>query len=419
MVSIFDIFAFLLTLSAVLGWLNLRYLRLPHTIGLLLMALVASLLLLLVHQLLPDLRIVARLRDVIGRIDFYDTIMNGMLAFMLFAGALHVDFNALRDHKWAISLMASISVIISTAVVGFGMWGLAQAIGFDLDLQWALVFGALISPTDPVAVLGLLKTVNAPESIKAKIAGESLFNDGIAVVAFNVLLAIAIGTAGDGQNALESWEIPRLFLVEGLGGALLGLCTGWVAYRMMSTVNDHIVEVLISLGACAATYAVCVRLGLSGPIAVVVTGIFIGTRGSHNVRHRSREFLYVFWQVVDELLNSLLFLLIGLEVLVIEFSPSYAWLVAASIPVVLVARLVSVSAPISLLALRQRFARGSIAVLTWGGLRGGVSVALALSLPDSDAKSVILASTYAVVVFSIIVQGLTVRWVIERTLERD
>lgn len=416
MVSIFDIFTLLLLLSAIFGWLNLRFVKLPHTIGLLLMALTASLIMLLLHQLFPQLGIVQRLSAIVGRIDFYDTIMNGMLAFLLFAGALHVDFDRLRAYKWAIAMMASVSVLISTILVGFGVWGFAWLIGFDLDLQWALVFGALISPTDPVAVMGLLKTVNVPESIKAKIAGESLFNDGIAVVVFSVLLAVAIGAEDGTFERLEAWNVLELFMVEGFGGAMFGLATGWIAYRLMHSIDDHIVEVLISLAACAATYAVCARAGLSGPIAVVVTGIFIGTRKIGGPR-RSREFLYVFWQVVDELLNSMLFLLIGLEVLVIAFEPSYVWVVAASIPIVLAARLVSVSTPIALLSLRQRFARGSIAVLTWGGLRGGVSVALALSLPDSDAKPVILASTYAVVVFSIIVQGLTVGWVIRRTVD--
>jgi CPA1 family monovalent cation:H+ antiporter len=416
MVSIFDIFAFLLTLSALFGWFNLRYMKLPHTIGLLLMALAASLMLLTVHQLIPGLGIVTRLHDMINRIDFYDTIMNGMLSFLLFAGALQVDFHRLRAYQWTIAMMASVSVIISTVVVGFGLWGLALAAGFDIDLQWALVFGALISPTDPVAVLALLKTVEVPESIKAKIVGESLLNDGIAVVAFNVLLAVAIGTAGDGPDTLEPWRIPELFVVEAMGGALIGLCTGFVAHRLMRSINDHIVEVLISLGACAATYAICMRAGVSGPIAVVAAGIFIGTHGHGSAARRNHEFVHIFWQVVDELLNSLLFLLIGLEVMVITFAPTYGWLVAASVPVVLVARLISVSVPISLMSIGQSFVRGSIAVLTWGGLRGGVSVALALSLPDSDAKPVILAATYAVVVFSIVVQGLTVKWVIDRTV---
>ena len=418
--SLFEIAALLFTLSALFGWMNLRFLKLPHTIGLLVMALAASVILLVIHKLAPQLGIVVTLRLAVVRIDFNHAVMNGMLAFLLFAGALHVDFNAMRTQKWAIALMATIGVVISTIVVGTSFWLVANAVGFEISLQWALVFGALISPTDPVAVLSLLKTINIPDAIKAKIAGESLLNDGVAVVAYSLLIAIALGTDGIGTDTLSLYQIGELLFYEAICGGLFGLAAGWLAYRLMLSVDDHIVEILLSLGACAATYALAMRLHMSGPIAVVIAGLFIGNRGAtHAMSEKVREHLFTFWEVIDELLNSVLFLLIGLEVLVLTFDPSDALLVAASIPIVLLGRLVSVWLPISLLAIRQTFSAGSIPVLTWGGLRGGVSVALALALPESAAKPVILTITYAVVIFSIVVQGLTVKWVIRKTVDVD
>lgn len=415
MLSIFEIGTLLLALSALFGWINVRFLRLPHTIGLLIMALAGSLFLLFLQELAPGLGITRTLQQAIGQIDFYSAIMNGMLSFLLFAGALHVDLDKLKNQKWAIGLMASVGVIISTVVVGAGTWAVAGMLGFELPFIWALVFGALISPTDPVAVLGLLKSINVPDSIKSKIAGEALFNDGVAVVAFSVLLAVAVGTGAD--HHLDMWHIAELFFYEGGGGVVFGLFTGWLAYRAMLAIDDHIVEILISLAACVVTYTVSQRLHISGPIAVVVTGLFIGNHGAaYAMSEKVEEYLFAFWEVVDEMLNSVLFLLMGLEVLVLSFAPSHGLIMLAAIPIVLVARLISVCVPITLLSIRQTFSTGSIPVLTWGGLRGGVSVALALSLPDSEAKPIILAITYAVVIFSIVVQGLTVKWVIGRTV---
>ena len=345
-------------------------------------------------------------------------ITNGSLVLLLFAGALHVDWQKLKRERLPIVVMATLGVVISTVVVGVLMWFCAMTLGLDLPLQWALVFGALISPTDPVAVLSLLKSINVPEAIKAKVAGESLFNDGVAVVAFSVLLSVAVATAGGGSDHLDIWHIAELFFYEGFGGALFGFVTGWIAFRLMASIDDHIVEILISLGACAATYALSVRFHISGPIAVVVTGLLIANRDvDYAMSEKVRDYLFAFWEVVDEMLNSVLFLLIGLEVLVISFDPSLAWIVLLSIPIVLAGRFVSVSLPIVMLMLRRTFPKGSIPILTWGGLRGGVSVALALSLPDSDAKPLLLTATYAVVVFSIIVQGLTVKHVVRRTVD--
>ena len=418
MLTIFEIAALLLGLSALFGWFNLRFLNLPHTIGLLVMAIVSSLLLIVIQWLFPGLGITNTLQTTVSRIDFYAAVMNGILSFLLFAGALHVELDTLRGQKWAIGLMASIGVVISTVIAGFGIYFACQLFGFPVSLPWALVFGALISPTDPVAVLGLLKTVNVPESIKAKIAGEALFNDGAAVVAFTFLLALALGIPGHapGETHDSIISIVGHFLFQGVGGIVFGLVTGWIAYRAMASVDDPMVEILISIGVCAATYALSIRLNVSGPIAVVVTGLLIGNHGAeHAMSEKVQEYLFSFWEVIDELLNSVLFLLIGLEVLVLAVDPTNSWIVFLAIPIVLAARFVSVAVPISLLSVLQSFSRGAIPILTWGGLRGGVSVALALSLPDSEAKPVLLAATYGVVIFSIIVQGLTVKWVIQRT----
>ena len=414
--SLFEIAALLLSLSAFFGWFNHTILKLPHTIGLLVMALISSVVLLLVERLIPGLGITKTLQDAIGQIDFYSTVMEGMLAFLLFAGALHVDFNYLRSQAWAIGLMATFGVILSTFLVGTGLYFLAGLFGLQVPFIWALVFGSLISPTDPVAVLSLLKSINVPHALEAKIAGESLFNDGVGVVVFTILLAIAT-TTGAGE-AVTALSVAELFFVEAIGGAVLGLVTGWIAYRVMGTMDEHMLEILISLGIVMATYAIALRLHLSGPIAVVLTGLLIGNRGANRaMSEHTRTSMFSFWELIDEILNSVLFLLIGLEVLVIALDPSFAWLAVASIPLVLMSRLIAVSVPIMLLSIKQNFTAGAIPVLTWGGLRGGISVALALSLPDIVEKPLLLACTYAVVLFSIIVQGLTVKAVVNRTVD--
>lgn len=413
--SLFEIAALLLLLSGTFGWINHVLFKLPHTIGLLVMALVASIALMAMERLLPGLGISDTIRGAIGQIDFYETVMEGMLAFLLFAGALHVDFSFLRTQKWAIGLMASVGVILSTFIVGGGLYLLSGLFGVQVPLIWALVFGALISPTDPVAVLSLLKSINVPAALEAKIAGESLFNDGVGVVVFAILLTIATSTGGAEVTAAQ---VAELFVVEAVGGALLGAVTGWLAYRAMSIMDEHMLEILLSVGVVAATYAIALRFHLSGPIAVVVTGLLIGNRGaSLAMSDHTRSSMFSFWELIDEILNSILFLLIGLEIMVIQLDPSFGWLALASIPLVLMSRLIAVSVPIVLLSIKQTFTSGAIPVLTWGGLRGGISVALALSLPAIPEKPLLLTCTYAVVLFSIIVQGLTVKHVVNRTVD--
>lgn len=417
MLSLFEIAALLLAISAFFGWFNHVVLHLPHTIGLLVMALVSSIVLLFAERIFPTLGLTDVVQSAIGQIDFHSTVMEGMLAFLLFAGALHVDFKFLRNQSIAIGILATIGVVISTVIVGMGFWYLTALLGVPIPLAWAFVFGALISPTDPVAVMSLLKSVNVPRALEAKIAGESLFNDGVGVVVFTVLVALAV-SSGDAEIHVGPSEIAQLFFVEVGGGILLGLLTGWIAYRAMAAMDNYTIEILITLGVVAATYAVALRLHLSGPIAVVVAGLLVGNRGARvGMSEITRQHLFQFWELIDEILNSVLFLLIGLEILVITIEPAFGWIAAMSVPLVLSARLLAVGVPLTLLSGFSPIARGAIPVLTWGGLRGGISVALALSLPAIAEKPLILTATYAVVLFSVIVQGLTVKTVVRKTVD--
>jgi monovalent cation:H+ antiporter, CPA1 family len=340
--------------------------------------------------------------------------MEGMLSFLLFAGALHVDFDALRGRAWPVALMASLGVMISTTVIGVGIWLASAPLGWPVPLTWALVFGALISPTDPVAVLATLKVVKVPIAIETEMKGESLFNDGVGVVVFSVLVAIAAGTGASG-DAVTPAGIAHVFVVEAGGGALLGAGAGWVAYRMMREVDDFIIETLITLALVTCAYAFAHRLHVSGPIAVVVAGLLVGHRGPKDAMSAgTQQQLFGFWPLLDEILYSVLFLLIGLEVLVVNFGAHFATVAAVAIPLALLGRFAAVALPVQALRLRLRFSKGTIPLLTWGGLRGGISVALALSLPDSEVKATLLAATYAVVVFTIVVQGATLARVARR-----
>lgn len=417
--SIFEIGAFLIGLSAVFGYLNHKVLRLPHTIGLVLIALAASMAAILVDLVVPTAHISDLVTDVLHRIDFHETLMHGMLSFMLFAGALHVDFSAFKSRAKVIAVMASMGVLLSTFVIGGALWALLNYSGVEMPFIWALVIGALISPTDPVAVLGLFKTVDVPESLEAKMAGESLFNDGVGVVIFSVVVAIAVGGGSHGGE-MGVAEIAKLFLNEAVGGTVLGFIAGYVGYRAMYHIDEHNLEVLITLAVVMVTYSVAIRLHMSGPIAMVVAGLFIGNKGMRfAVSENTRDHIKKFWSLADEILNSTLFLLIGLEVLVIAGNDETWGVAVLAIPIALGARWLSVYLPISILSRWESFTVGAVPILTWGGLRGGIAVALALSLPRNEYKPIILNITYAIVLFSIIVQGLTVKPLVERLLSRE
>ena len=402
-----DIAAILVTLAALFGLLNHLTLKLPTTIGLVVIALVSSMALMGVDLLFPAFGLLEGVRTQIKEIDFYEAVMDGMLGFLLFAGALHVNIKELQQQQWVIALTSTTGVLISTFIIGFGFHYLA-----DVPLIVALVFGALISPTDPVAVLGILKTVKVPKSLETKIAGESLFNDGVGVVVFLIISAIAFQTSSHPIGAID---VGKLFVVEALGGALLGCVTGWMVYRVLRVVDEYNLEVMMTLALVMGTYAIASALHVSGPIAVVIAGLWIGNHGVlYGMSETTRDHVHKFWHLVDEILNAILFLLIGIEILAIPFDRENVWIAVGAIPLVLLARWIAVSIPINLLAIGRSFTRGAIPLLTWGGLRGGISVALVLSLPPSEYKPVLLTATYSVVIFSIIIQGLTVKTVAQR-----
>lgn len=415
--SLFTVATVVITLAALFGYINHRWLKLPHTIGLVIIALLASLGVIAVDAAWPALGLHEAVRGMVGQIDFYDVLMKGMLSFLLFAGALHVNLGDLLSRKWAIGSMATVGVVFSTFFVGLALFGIVSLLGLPVPLLYCLVFGALIAPTDPVAVLGILKTVKVPASLQAKISGESLFNDGVGVVVFTIMVAIAAGGGAHGEASLGVLAVIELFAREALGGGALGLATGYIAYRALKSIDEHNLEVLITLALVMLTYGVAAALHLSGPIAVVVAGLLIGNRGTrYAMSETTRDHVHKFWSLTDEVMNSALFLLIGFEVFALTISGNTIVLMIVAIPIVLIARLTSVALPLSVLRLRQEFTTGAIPVLTWGGLRGGISVALALSLPNIAAKPTILAVTYSVVIFSIVVQGLTVRKVVQWTV---
>ncbi|KKJ78305.1 sodium:proton antiporter [Kiloniella litopenaei] len=410
--SLFNIAAITITLAASFGYINHRWLRMPISIGLVIIALIASFIVMLVDVILPDLGIQNAVRLSLAQIDFHETLMKGMLSFLLFAGALHVDIEDLLHRKYAITLMATFGVLISTFLIGFAMFYLTGLIGLDIPLIYCLIFGSLIAPTDPVAVLGILKTVKVPRSLKAKIAGESLFNDGVGVVVFTILVAIATQSPSD--DAIGTYEITRLFLLEAGGGAVLGLATGYIAYLALKSIDEYTIEVLITLALVMMSYSLAYALHFSGPIAVVIAGLLIGNRGMRFAMSEStRDHVNKFWTLLDEIMNAALFLIIGFEILAITETATNLAATLLMIPVVLIARFIAVGLPISLLSLKAKYTPGAVAVLTWGGLRGGISVALVLSLPNIPEKESLLAITYGVVIFSIIVQGLTVKKVVE------
>ncbi|MEE8238206.1 MAG: sodium:proton antiporter [Gammaproteobacteria bacterium] len=414
--TVFEISAFLIGLSALFGYLNHQFLRVPHTIGLVLMALAASVTVILIDLVVPDAHIGRLVTDILDQIDFHEALMHGMLSFLLFAGALHVEFSVFRSRLRAIGVLATLGTMISTFAVGTGVWLLFDLFDVDLPFIWALVFGALISPTDPVAVLGLFKSVKVPDTLQAKMAGESLFNDGVGVVVFTVVVSIAVASSTD-AGALGVGDVAELFFTEVFGGALLGLVAGYLGYRAMYHIDEHNLEVLITLAVVMVGYALAIRLHMSGPIAMVIAGLFIGDKGmKYAVSDNTRDHLQKFWSLLDEILNSALFLLIGLEVLVIARADTPVALALLAIPLTLAARWLSIYIPISLLSRWDSFTKGAVPVLVWGGLRGGIAVALALSLPENEYKDTILTLTYAAVLFSIVVQGLSIKALVSRVI---
>ena len=404
----FEITAVLVILAALASYLNYRLIRLPNTIGIMVITLALSLLVVLASFL--GLPLQAGAHKILDAIDLEEALLHGMLGFLLFAGALHINLNHLGEQKWTIASLATVGVVLSTVLVG----GLAHLVLGWVDLETpfmvCLLFGALISPTDPIAVLGIMTRVGAPKSLEVKFAGESLFNDGVGVVVFLVILAVVKRGGG-----VTPGEVGMLFFEEAVGGAVFGLALGLLGYFFLKTVDNYQVEALLTLALVFGGYALADGLHISGPIAMVVAGLLIGNQGrALAMSDTTRARLDDFWELIDEALNSVLFALLGIEVLVLPLTPSHLLAGVAMIPAVLLARFVSVGGVVRILSLGRSFTPGAIRILVWGGLRGGISVALALSLPDIPGRPVIIAITYVVVVFSIVVQGLTIGPLIRR-----
>lgn len=405
--SIINVLALLISLAALLSYVNHRFVKLPTTIGLLVISLLMSLAIIAADSLGFNLEEPAK--QILAQIDFNETLMNGMLSALLFAGALHVQLDQLAKQKWVVATLASVGVITSTFLIGFATYYIFPLLGLDIPLIYCLLFGALISPTDPIAVLGILKNVGAPKSLETKIAGESLFNDGVAVVVFLVMLGF-VATGADGHHTELTFSgVATLFIQEAIGGAIFGFVIGYIVYKMLASIDNYSVEILLTLALVLGGYSLAMAMHISGPIAVVVAGLLIGNSGrSFAMSDKTREHLDTFWELVDEILNAVLFVLIGLEVLILTFEQQYLWAGLLMIPLTLLARFIAVGTPISIMKRTRSFSPRVIRVLTWGGLRGGISIALALSLPAGPEREAILVITYIIVIFSIIVQGLTI-----------
>ena len=408
--ELFDILAIVISLTAGFAYVNHRFIGLPVTIGVMVIALCLSLLLQIID--LFGFHLGDEAERLLSTIDFNATLLHGMLSYLLFAGSLHIKLDDLQDQKWIIGLLATVGTVLSTFLVGTITWWVLAFLGISVPYIMCLVFGSLISPTDPIAVLGILKNAKAPKSLEVKITGESLFNDGVGVVIFLVLAEIATGR----HEPIPS-HIAGLFVQEAIGGVVFGLVLGMIGYGLLKSIDQYQVEVLITLGIVTGGYALANTLHLSGPIAIVVAGLIIGNQGrAFAMSAQTRKHLDGFWELIDEILNAVLFALIGLEVLVLTFTQKYLFASLLLIPLILLCRLFAIGVPLTLMRQVREFTPNAIWLMTWGGLRGGISVALALSLPASTERDLILAITYAVVVFSIVVQGLTmeklVKWLV-------
>lgn len=401
--QVYNLITIIIVLTAVFGYINFRWLKLPATIGIMLISIVASLAIIGVGIFNPDF--FRQTTNVIGAIDFHTALMKVMLSFLLFAGAIHIDINQLRQQKTAIITFSTIGVLLSTFIVGGLVFIAAKWFGLPIDFIYCLLFGALISPTDPIAVLGILKQYNIPASLEMKISGESLFNDGVAVVVFLAIYEII--NAGAANVSVQ--QIGLLFLTEAGGGLLLGAMLGYAGFYILKSIDNYVIEVLITLAIVMGGYQLADYIHISGPLAMVVAGIITGNKSRElGMSDITRDYLDKFWEMIDEVFNAILFLLVGFEMLIIPFSLTLLWLGIVAIAIVLLARFVSVAIPIYMLQRKTVFEKNAIPILTWGGLRGGISVALALSLPASATSDIIVSITYIIVLFSIIVQGLTI-----------
>lgn len=394
----------LIFLSACFGYINVRFLKMPNTIGLMIITIIFTLGILLFSYFDPTLLNIEK--EIIASIDFKSVLLDEMLSFLLFAGALHTNFEQLKIQRWPILLFSTLGVLTSTFLVGGVMFFILQVLGFDINFIYCLLFGALISPTDPIAVLGILKQAGVPKKLETKIVGESLFNDGVGVVVFLTIFQIA----KSGVENTSITDVIQLFGQEVLGGIALGGLLGWVSYRLMKSINDYDIEVIITLAAVMGGTVIAHKLHLSAPLAMVTAGLIVGneTVRASSMSEVTEKYVDKFWELLDILLNAVLFVLIGMEMLVLVFDGKYILAGLIAIPTVLLCRYISLFLPITLFKEKLNFVPKTNLIMTWGGLRGGISIALALGLTAEMHRDLFLVITYIVVVFSIIVQGLTV-----------
>ncbi|MEO7961443.1 MAG: sodium:proton antiporter [Ginsengibacter sp.] len=402
--EIYNIITLIIVLAAIFGYINFRFIKLPGAIGIMLISLVASLGVIAIGMVNP-----AFFREttaVISSIDFHQALMKVMLSFLLFAGAIHIDAKKLKSERASIITFATVGVVISTFVVASLIYLTTHLFGLPINYLYCLLFGSLISPTDPIAVLGILKKAKIPSSLEIKISGESLFNDGVGVVIFITIFEIA----QVGLENVSGLDIAWLFLKEAGGGLIFGWMLGYLGFWALRTIDNYIVETIITLAIVMGGYYLADKMHISGPLAMVVAGIITGNKSmDKGVSVTTRDYIGKFWEMIDEVMNAILFLLIGFEMLIVPFNMTLLWLGCISIVIVLAARLFSVFIPIIFLRYKKNpFDKNTIPILTWGGLRGGISVALAISVPNYMYGEVFVSITYIVVLFSILVQGLTI-----------
>ena len=408
-------FSVLIVLAALFSYANIRFLKLPGTIGIMLIAMLVSVAIrLLGDSYFPDAT--KEFFQLFNSLDFNEILMGAMLNFLLFAGAMHVNFSDLKNLRWTIATYATISVVISAFIISGILYYLAPYFGIQIPYIYCLLFGTLISPTDPIVVLGILKQAKVPKTIETKITGESLFNDGVAVVMFAVVLQIATNVNFDATFE----NVSLLFLEEAGGGIILGLLLGFTASSAMKKIDDYKVSALITLSIVMGGFLVAKELHVSSPLAMVIAGLIIGNYGKKVAMSSStRDYLTKFWELIDEVMNAILFLFIGFELLLIDDLIDQILLGVVTIFIVLLSRALSIVIPARTLLRKNTFSKGSLIVLVWGGIRGGVSIALVLSMPNSEWKELLLEITYIVVLFSIVVQGLTVGSVAKRVLKDE
>ena len=402
-------FTIIIVFAALFSYINYRFIRLPNTIGIMIISLLASLVMIVVNSLNPDLLV--DVRQTIRSIDFHEVLMDGMLSFMLFAGAIHINAAELKKEKATILTFSTVGVLLSTLIIGSLLFGVCKIFNLSIGYIYCLLFGALISPTDPIAVMGILKEANIPKEMEIRIVGESLFNDGIAVVVFISILQII----NAGMENMRPDEILLLFLREAGGGIFLGIVLGYIGFYAFHSIDFYKVEIMITLAIVMGGYYLASVLHVSGPLAMVVAGIITGNQArQYGMSVITRDYVDKFWEIIDEILNAVLFFLIGIEMIIVEFSLQHIWIGIICIVIVLFARYISVFIPFIFLRKNNVFQKHALTILTWGGLRGGISVALALSLPKTEFSDFFVTITYIIVLFSIIFQGLTIGRVVKK-----